>query len=103
MTERISQRPALQRVRARRAEILELARRRKAYDVRVFGSLVRGDETPASDVDFLVRFEPGYRLLDHVGLQVDLERLLGCAVDVANEAALRDELREDILAEAEPL
>lgn len=103
MTDSLRDHARLKDLRARREEILASAHRRGAFDVRVFGSVVRGEETPASDVDFLVRFAPDHRLLDHVGLKVDLERLLGCPVDVANADALRDEFKDAILAEAVPL
>lgn len=94
---------SLEKLRSRRAEILALAERRGASHVRVFGSVARGEATTESDVDFLVTFARSYRLLDQVGLKVDLERLLECPVDVANEATLRDEYRDLILAEAIPL
>ena len=61
----------------KRAQVLEIARRRGAYNVRIFGSVARGDAHSDSDVDFLVEFPPKYRLLDHAGLLADLEDLLG--------------------------
>jgi predicted nucleotidyltransferase len=103
MTDQVQAQQTLEQVRSRRAEILMLASRRGATHVRIFGSLARGEQTPMSDVDILVRFAPTYRLLDQVGLKVDLERLLECPVDVANEATLREEYRDAILAEAVPL
>lgn len=87
----------------KREQILELAARRKAYNVRIFGSLARGQATQESDIDFLVNFQPNYRLWDHIGLKQDLEALLGRKVDVANEDNLREEFRPYILQDAVPL
>lgn len=55
----------------RRDEILKIATRHGARTVRVFGSVARGEETPASDLDLLVEFEPGRSLLDHIALAQD--------------------------------
>jgi uncharacterized protein len=84
----------------RRDEILSLAARRGAFNVRVFGSAARGEADAASDVDFLVDLEPGRSLLDLGGLLVDLEKLLGCKVDVVTAKGLRKRIRERVLNEA---
>jgi hypothetical protein len=76
-------------VRQRREQILAAARRRGAHNVRLFGSLARGDAHAGSDVDFLVDFEPERSLLDVSGLILDLEELLGVRVDVVEASALR--------------
>jgi uncharacterized protein (DUF433 family)/predicted nucleotidyltransferase len=86
-----------------RDAILEIARKRKATNVRVFGSVVRGHATSESDVDFLVDFEPGYSLLDHAGLVGDLRELLGREVDVVSAKHIRDKLKNSILKDATPL
>ncbi len=83
-----------------RNTILQLAAQRGAYNVRVFGSVARGTASTNSDIDFLVEFPPSYRLLDHAGLLNDLQELLGCPVDVAVEANLREEIRPYILKDA---
>lgn len=90
-------------VRERRDQILELAARRGATNVRVFGSAARGDSDDASDVDFLVEMEQERSLLDRGGLLMDLEVLLGRDVDVVTEKALTDDVRSRILEEAVPL
>jgi len=72
----------------RKGEILEIAAGPGARRVRVFGLVVRGEETPASDIDRLVEFEPGRSLLDHVALAQDLKDLLGRDVDVVTEKGL---------------
>jgi uncharacterized protein len=83
-----------------RAEILAAAARHGATNVRVFGSVARGDANAAGDVDFLVDFEPGRSLLDLAGLLVDLEDLLGHSVDVVTEPGLKARIRQRVLAEA---
>lgn len=90
-------------LRARRPEILEVAARRGARDLRVFGSVARGDQGPTSDVDLLVEFESGRSLLDLGGLIADLEDLLGRHVDVVTEVELRPHVRDRVLADAVPL
>jgi uncharacterized protein len=73
---------------------------RGARNVRVFGSVARGDADERSDIDFLVDLEPGRSLLDLGGLNLDLERLLGSKVDVVSSRGLRDRVRERVLREA---
>ena len=90
-------------LREKRAEILELAAKHGASNVRIFGSVARDEAGPDSDIDVLVDLEPGRTLLDHAGLMLDLEQLLGCNVDVAVDGGLRDRVRERVLAEAVPL
>ncbi len=92
-----------QKLITHRDEILEIARRYGASNVRVFGSVARGSEAATSDLDLLVALEPGRTLLDHVGLWQDLEELLGCKVDVVTEGGLSPYLKDDILADALPL
>ncbi|ACY48650.1 nucleotidyltransferase family protein [Rhodothermus marinus] len=93
----------LQRLREKREEILRLCARYGATDVRVFGSVARGEADAASDVDLIVRFEPGRSLLDHAALWLELEALLGCRVDVLSESGLKPRIREKVLKEAIPL
>jgi predicted nucleotidyltransferase len=83
-----------------RAEILRLALRHGARDVRVFGSLARGEENESSDLDLLVTLGEGRSLLDLVGLKQDLEDLVHRPVDVVTEKALSPYLRERVLSEA---
>lgn len=90
-------------VRSRRNEILRIAAEHGARNVRLFGSVARGDARATSDVDLLVDMEPGRSLLDLVGLGQDLEDLLDCEVDVLTERSVHPALRERILADARPL
>ena len=84
----------------RRDEILGVARRYGASDIRLFGSVARGDATDDSDLDLIVRFEPGRSLLDHGGLLMDLQELLGIKVDVIDEDAMRPRFRKHVMKEA---
>ena len=86
-----------------RAAIRRLAALHGAYDVRVFGSIARGDADADSDLDLLVDFESGRSLLDQIALGLDLEELLGRRVDVVTEAGLSRLLRRRIMGEARPL
>jgi len=90
-------------LRSKRDEILRIARAHGARNVRIFGSAARGEADDASDVDFLVEFEPGTSLLQHGAMIAELEELLGRQVDVAPERTLREHLRERVLREAVPL
>ncbi|HEY1921180.1 MAG TPA: nucleotidyltransferase family protein [Tepidisphaeraceae bacterium] len=90
-------------LREKREAILEIARRYGAHDVRVFGSVARGDNTAASDLDIIVRFEPGRSLLDHGGLLMDLRDMLGMKVDVIDEEALTGRFGRIAQKEAIPL
>jgi len=86
--------------RSKRAQILRIAAANGATDVRVFGSLARGDAKAGSDVDLLVKLERGRSLLDIVALKQDLEDLLGCKVDVVTERSISPLVRDEILKEA---
>jgi len=87
----------------KREEILRLAARYGAYNVRVFGSAARGEAGPDSDVDFLVELEPDRSLFDLGGLLMDLQELLECEVDVVTEQGLHWYIRDQIIADARPL
>jgi len=90
-------------LREKREEILRICAKYGARNVRVFGSVARGEGGKDSDLDLLVEFEPGRSLLDHAGLVVELEELLGCKVDVVTEKGLYWLLRRRILKEARAL
>ncbi len=83
-----------------REAILRLAARHGASNVRVFGSVARGEADEASDIDFLVDLAPDRSLLDLGGLWWDLNDLLGGKADVVTEQGLRDHIREQVLQEA---
>jgi uncharacterized protein len=99
----MADRPSIDDLARVREQILAVAARHGAGNVRVFGSVARGDADAASDIDCLVDFEPGRSLLDLAGLLVDLEDLLGHPVDVVTEPGLKARIRQRVLAEAVPV
>ncbi|NEQ96308.1 MAG: nucleotidyltransferase family protein [Cyanothece sp. SIO2G6] len=88
----------------KRDDILKIATHHGAFNIRIFGSVARGENTENSDIDFLVDYS-----LESItpwfpaGLVIDLEKLLGYKVDVATEDALKDRIRDRVLQEAIPL
>ena len=90
-------------LKSRREEILSIAARHGARNVRIFGSVARGEDDDKSDIDLLVEFESGRSLLDHAGLWLELQDLLGCKVDVVSERGIKPRIRERVLREAVPL
>lgn len=94
-------------LRAHRESILDLLGARGIDDVRVFGSVARGDDEPASDIDLIVQLRgersSGAELLEVLELSELLTRLVGVRVDVVTPRSLRPEVRAPALAEAVPL
>jgi predicted nucleotidyltransferase len=95
--------PIMQELVERREEILAVAEERGAYNVRVFGSVARGEDDDDSDIDILVDMEKGRSLLDLGGLLMDLRALLGRSVDVVTENGLRERIRDRVMKDAIPL
>lgn len=89
--------------REKRAEILRLADLHGCRNVRVFGSVATGENTPSSDVDILVDLDRGRGLLDLGGLLSDLHGLLGVEVDLVESGCIHPYIRDRVLAEAVPL
>jgi len=87
----------------RREEVLRVAARHGARNVRVFGSVARGEAGPESDLDLLVDVGPVHSSWFPAGLVLDLEDLLGRSVHVVTEGALHERLRDRVLEEAVPL
>jgi predicted nucleotidyltransferase len=91
----------IEEVRSRfRDQIVAAAGKRGAHNIRVFGSVARGDQQHGSDIDFLVDFEPGRSLLDLTGLWLDLEAVLGCKVDVVSSRGLKPRLASEVMRDA---
>lgn len=90
-------------IKFRKGEIKQIAAKHGALNIRVFGSIARGEATSESDVDLLVDVAPNTSSWFPIGLILDLERLLGRRVEVVTERALNSDLREQVLREAVPL
>jgi predicted nucleotidyltransferase len=87
----------------KREDILRIASTHGAYNVRIFGSVARGEATDQSDVDLLVDVGPNRSFFFPGGLLRDLETLLGRHVDIVTENGLKSNIRNDVLKEAKPL
>lgn len=90
-------------VLSKRDEILRIANRYGASNVRMFGSIVRDEATESSDIDLLIDSNPDWSLLDFIGLKQDLEDLLGRRVDLTIEDGLNRRIKARVLREAVPL
>ena len=90
----------LAEVLQKRDRVLQLAAQYRVRNVRVFGSVARGEMEPWSDVDFLVDPLPGHSLFDRAGLVIALSELLGTSVDVATDSELREFVRSRARSEA---
>ena len=84
-------------------EVKRIAARNGATNVRVVGSVARGEEHEGSDIDLLVDFSPGRSLFDHAQLVDELKALLGVSVDVVSSRGLKPKVRERLLRDARPL
>ncbi len=93
----------IEEIQKRKKEILALAAKYGASDVRVFGSVARGEADASSDVDFLVELEPGRSLFDLGGLLMDLQELLHRRVDIVTEKGLHWYIRDKVIKEAKPI
>lgn len=94
--------PLAAKVHGNREQIRRIVRDNRGRSVFVFGSVARGEETPDSDIDFLVEFEPGSSLFDLVHINDELQQLLGCSVDVVSVGGLKPRDKH-ILREAVPI
>ena len=90
-------------IQNKREDIIRLSGKHGAKNIRIFGSVARGEERLDSDIDILVELDKDRSLLDLSGLSLDLQQLLGCKVDVLTEKSLHWYIRDRILREARPL
>ncbi len=90
-------------IHGNRDRIVTIAAKHGATDVRLIGSMARGEAGPDSDVDFLVTWRPGSSLFDQAGLMLELEELLGRKVDIASDGWLKPRVRESVYRDAIPL
>lgn len=87
----------------KKQEILRIAKEHGVIRIRTFGSVVRGEATGKSDIDFLIQLQEGRSLLDLIGFKQDLEELFGRKVDVVSEGGVSPYLKDRIFREAVPL
>ena len=92
-----------QLVREKREAIQQIAARHGAYNIRLFGSTVRGDDTAKSDIDLLEETGPETSSWFPAGLVLDLQDILGRRVEVVTEKAINPAIRENVLREAKPI
>ncbi len=90
----------LDQLRQKKNDILVIADRYGATNLRIFGSVARGDDRPDSDIDILIDQERRWSIFDHIGMMQDLEDLLGCKVDLTTADALRERFRDRIFKDA---
>lgn len=90
-------------LREKRNEIFHLAVQHGVRNLRVFGSVARGEADTQSDLDLIVDLEPGRTLLNAGGFLMDIQDLLGCRVDVVTEGGLRKRIKDRVLRDAKPL
>jgi predicted nucleotidyltransferase len=92
-----------QLLKEKRQDILLVADKYGAHNIRVFGSVARGEADEKSDLDLLVEFKPKVRLFDWLHMEMDLEKLLGVSVDIVEEKALKGKMVQRVLKDAVPL
>lgn len=103
MQDAVKSPPTMDELREKRDEILRLAEKRGAFNLRVFGSVARGEARPDSDVDIMAEWKEGISIFDMVGLWLDLKELLNREVDLVDADALKKRVRPLAMRDAVPL
>jgi predicted nucleotidyltransferase len=96
-------RVTLDEVRAHRDEIYEIGRRYGVSNIRVFGSVARGEADEHSDLDLLIDVAPEHGLFSMAGFAIDVEELMGVFTQVATVAGLKSRIRDRVVAQAVPV
>ncbi|HIJ61366.1 MAG TPA: nucleotidyltransferase family protein [Rhodospirillaceae bacterium] len=86
-----------------REELIEIAHRHGASNVRLFGSVIRGEDVEGSDVDLLIDANAGTGYFALARFQAEAEKLIGVPVDIHTPAGLKERVRQEVIAEARPL
>jgi predicted nucleotidyltransferase len=92
-----------EQIAQKRDDVVMVARKYGATNIRLFGSVARGEERPDSDIDFLVDLQPGRSIFDLGGLLIELEALFARSVDVITESGIKPRMKERILKEVQPV
>jgi hypothetical protein len=103
MSDTLLSAPTLQHLHAHRDEILVVAARHGVSNLRVVGSVARGEAIPGSDIDLLMTLPPGRSVFDLVGLWLDLQEVLGCPVSIIPDSADSPAFIQSVLEDAVPL
>lgn len=90
-------------LREKREDVLKIAEKYGLQNLRVFGSVARGEDDEKSDLDLLASFKPGFTLFDHIDVMNELIIVLGCKVDIVSEEGVKKRIRERIVLEAKPI
>ena len=90
-------------IKSMREQILNIASQYGVNKVKIFGSALRGEETPESDIDLLVDCKDGCSLFDLIGLKQELEQMFGRKIDIVTPNSIRWSLQEFILGEAQEI
>jgi predicted nucleotidyltransferase len=103
MQDTVKSPPTMDELRVKRDEILRLAEKRGAFNLRVFGSVARGDAQPDSDIDIMADWREGISIFDMVGLWLDLKELLSRDIDLVDADTLKKRIRPSAMRDAIPL
>ncbi len=91
---------SLTKLKKYKKDILKIASLHGAKNIKVFGSVARGEQNQNSDIDFVVEMEKGKTVLNRIALMQDLKKLLGQEVDVVTYKSLREKIKHDIIKDA---